>query len=411
MRHRVGPRSLLWGALALALSASLFAPTVGCSGGGSGGGGGAAAVDVELVEAFGGLVFDRPVKLVQHPDDPDRWYVVEQGGPIMTFLASDPQNTLSTAVDLSTTVNLGVTTRGEQGVLGLAFDPDFDATTGGELYIAYTDEDTDQSILARYQSGDGGLTFTPLTVPLLAIAHPNSNHNGGDLAFGIDGDFLFYSMGDGGGTSTNGQDARTLLGTILRLDVRGTPPPGLDYGIPSGNPFAGNPSCASGPGSVPCPEIWAYGFRNPWRFSIDSLTGDLWAGDVGENDREEIDFVVAGRNYGWECREGDLDYAFVPPCGTTPLEPPEVVHDHTEAESITGGYVYRGSDIPSLLGHYVYGDFITGGVWAFDTLSNAPPEDLGLPTHNISAFGQDDDGEIYLVTFSSPSIYRLAPSP
>lgn len=392
---------------------ALAAFAVACGNGGDGGGGIPASTTVALEAAFDGAVFDRPVKLVQHPDDDDRWYVVEQGGAIVTFLASAPAATREVAVDLSTSVILGATTGGgEQGVLGLAFDPAFDAVTGGELYIAYTDEAADESILARYSSSDGGLRFTFEEV-VLAIDHPRSNHNGGDLVFDRDGDFLFYSMGDGGGggdPDENGQDTTTLLGTILRLDVRSLAPPGEDYAIPPGNPFEGNPTCRGGFGAVDCPEIWAWGLRNPWRMAVDPVTGDLWTGDVGQSAREEIDRILGDRNYGWDCVEGDRDFQFIPPCDTIVFEPPEAVHDRTEAGAITGGVVYRGSDIPSLRGFYVYGDFVTGRVWALDTTTTDPPEVLGLPLHSIAAFGQGRDGEVYLVTFSAPSIYRLVPA-
>jgi len=298
--------------------------------------------------------------------------------------------------------------------LGLAFDPDFDAVTGGELYLSYTDDAAGEVVLARYESDDGGLTFTPLTVPLLAIDHPRDNHNAGDVQFDADGLFLYWSMGDGGGTGdpdVNGQNTKNLLGTIMRLDVRAMAPPGLPYAIPPMNPFTGNASCYAAPQSLPCPEIWAYGFRNPWRFGVDPLTGDLWVGDVGQSTVEEIDFVVRGGNYGWNCLEGNVNYDFVPPCGTTSFQSPEVVHGRTEAQSIVGGAVYRGTDIPALAGYFIYGDFVTGNVWALDTRTAAPPIQLSVPALAVSAFGQDADGEVYVVTFESPSIYRLVPTP
>jgi glucose/arabinose dehydrogenase len=393
----------------------LLGVALSCGGsGGSGGGGGGepSPIDVDLDPAFGGLTFDRAVKLVQHPNDANRWYVVQQGGEILTFLASNPAATLTTCLDLDPTVDLGSTTgNGEQGLLALAFDPDFGATTGGELYIAYTDDDAGEVILARYQSANA-TTFTALDDPLLALTHPLDNHNGGDLQFDLDGDYLFWSMGDGGGSgdpSENGQNRNTLLGTIMRLDVRNAPPAMQPYGIPAGNPFVGNPSCFAGPGTMPCPEIWAWGFRNPWRFGIDPMTGDMWVGEVGQAAFEEVDQVLQGLNYGWDCREGNQNFEFTGPCTTATLEPPEAVHPRTDARAITGGAVYRGTDIPELDVFFVYGDFATGNVWALDTTTDSPPRKLNLPVHNVAAFGQDVDGEIYLVTFSTPSIYALVP--
>jgi hypothetical protein len=171
----------------------------------------------------------------------------------------------------------------------------------------------------------------------------------------------------------------------------------------------GNPSCFAGPGTMPCPEIWAWGFRNPWRFGIDPMTGDMWVGDVGQAAFEEVDQVLPGLNYGWDCREGNQNFEFTGPCTTATLEPPEAVHPRTDARAITGGAVYRGTDIPELDGFFVYGDFATGNVWALDTTTDSPPRKLNLPVHNVAAFGQDVDGEIYLVTFSTPSIYALVP--
>jgi glucose/arabinose dehydrogenase len=186
-------------------------------------------------------------------------------------------------------------------------------------------------------------------------------------------------------------------------------PPGFPYAIPPMNPFVSNASCFAAPQNLPCPEVWAYGFRNPWRFGVDPITRDLWVGDVGQDTLEEIDFVVAGGNYGWNCLEGTANYEFVPPCDMPLFQSPEVVHGRSEAQSIVGGPVYRGTDVPQLAGYLIYGDFVTGNVWALDTRTAAPPIQLSVPTHAVSAFGQDADGEVYLVTFDSPSIYKLAP--
>jgi glucose/arabinose dehydrogenase len=204
----------------------------------------------------------------------------------------------------------------------------------------------------------------------------------------------------------------------MRLDVLGTPAAGEKYAVPNANPFqtAGRPFCDSGQSPAtpaqPCPEIFAYGFRNPWRMNFDPETDQLWIGDVGESRREEIDIVLSGRNYGWNCVEGDLlGPNMSASCNGLVFEPPEAVHDRTDANAITGGAVYRGSAIPALVGFYVYGDFVTRRFFAFHIDDTAPPTRLDLDPKNVSAFGQGRDGEIYVVTFDSPSIYKIVPSP
>jgi glucose/arabinose dehydrogenase len=275
------------------------------------------------------------------------------------------------------------------------------------------------SVLARYESMDGGMTFAPSIEPVvLAIPHPASNHNAGDIEFGVDDGFLYYTMGDGGGfddPDDNGQDTTTLLGSVMRLDVRSVPPAGRDYAIPAGNPFEQNPFCDTGasPTGVACPEIWAYGLRNPWRMGFDSITGDLWLGDVGQDAREEVDQIVAGGNYGWDCREGDIAHGTADPCGGPFLEP-EAVYDNPTGpgtqRSVSGGLVYRGSAIPGLAGHYLYADFYTGEIWGLDTASMDPPLLLIDTAFNVASFAEDENGEVHVVTFGSPSIYRLVPA-
>jgi glucose/arabinose dehydrogenase len=395
--------------LLLTLGLALFA----CSSGGGGSGGGDSGDppdNLALEPAFGGLAFVQPVKLVQHPTDANRWYVVEKGGKIFTFLASNPAGTLELALDLVAArgINLG---SGEQGLLGLAFDPDFN--NGGELYIAYTDNGLHQEILARYTSADVDGPFVPASQSIvLAIPHPESFHNGGDIMFGAD-DFLYYSLGDGG-DSFNGQREMALLGKVLRIDVLGPPASGEKYAIPNSNPFQTVPSrpfCDSGVSPAdpmqPCPEVYAFGFRNPWRMHFDPETDQLWLGDVGEERREEIDLVVSGGNYGWPCVEGDLDGPAS--CVAFNNIPPEAVHDRDDAHAITGGAVYRGSAIPGLQGFYVYGDFITGKFFAFhiDDMVSAPTRLGSLANKSVAAFGQGRDGEIYVVTFDTPSIYKI----
>jgi glucose/arabinose dehydrogenase len=353
------------------------------------------------------------VKLVQHPTDDDRWYVVEQTGQVRTFLTGNPAgHTL--AVDVAAS-GINLSPDDEQGLLGLAFDPDFDGM-GGEVYLTYTDEDTEESILARYVSANG-VTFVADVSPIvLAIPHPANNHNGGDIVFGTD-DMLYYSMGDGGGAGDpdgNGQNTMTLLGSVMRLDVRATPPMGRTYAIPAGNPFAANNEfCDDGSGTEPCSEIWAYGLRNPWRMAFDPMNGQLWLGDVGQGAREEVDRIISGGNYGWDCFEGDVPFQNAGNCLLVPdfVEPEAVYDSGPGTRAVTGGVVYRGSAISGLAGHYLYADYFGGEIWALDTTSNEDPVLLLDSNLAIAAFGQGRDGEVYVVTHDSPSIYRLVPEP
>ncbi|MBM4382629.1 MAG: PQQ-dependent sugar dehydrogenase [Deltaproteobacteria bacterium] len=351
--------------------------------------------------AFGGELFASPVKLVQHPSDADRWYVVEQRGRVFTLRASNPAGTRALAVDVEALFDLS--TGGEEGLLGMAFSPSFAAN--GEVFFAYTDQRAgggSDSVVARFASADGGLTFAPVAgnTGVLRFDSEQSNHNAGDLAFGPDG-FLYVATGDGGGAGDpdpeDGQNLSTLLGKVLRIDVSTAP-----YAIPLDNPFAGTANRG---------EIWAYGLRNPWRMSFDLQTGELWLGDVGQDAREEIDRIVKGGNYGWDCREGDVSFDPDPNC-MPPFVEPEVAHPRSEARSITGGYVYRGSALPSLANSYVYGDFATGRVFVYRFQANPTRVDeLAAPSGlSPSSFGQGRDGEIYVLDYGgTPSIYQLAP--
>ncbi len=381
----------------------LFALLSACGGGSDDVGGGnppPPPAAVRFVPAFGGEAFALPIKLVQHPIDDDRWYVLEQRGRVFTLLASDPANSRTLAVDVEALFDLAQ--GNEEGLLSLAFSPSF--ATNGELFLSYTEASANNvdSVVARFASVDGGLTFAPVAgnPDVIRFDSEQSNHNGGDLAFGPDG-FLYYAMGDGGGSGDpdpeDGQNLDTLLGKILRLDVAVVP-----YASPPDNPFAG---------SAGRDEIWAYGLRNPWRMSFDSQTGELWAGDVGQSALEEIDRIVKGGNFGWDCREGDQSFDPDPNC-TPPFVEPEVVHGRSEAHSITGGYVYRGSAIPSLANSYVYGDFVTGRVFVYRFQANPPRVDeLSPPAGlSLSSFGQARDGEIYLLDYGgAPSAYKLEP--
>jgi glucose/arabinose dehydrogenase len=234
---------------------------------------------------------------------------------------------------------------------------------------------------------------------ILSVDQPETNHNGGCLAFGPDG-FLYIGLGDGGGSGdpyNNGQDTTTLPGSILRINVDGKDP----YVIPAGNVFAGS--------RTDRPEIYAWGLRNPWRFSFDRINGDLWAGDVGQGDWEEIDTIVNGGNYGWNILEGNHCYPSGP-CDDTLLIPPFFEYSHDQGDrSITGGYVYRGSGLPSLEGMYIFGDYISGRIWAVDISGSTEGRILLSDTSlRIVSFAEDRAGELYVVDLGG-SLHRIVP--
>lgn len=342
--------------------------------------------------------------MLQAPGDATRWFVVEQGGTVRAF-SNSPQTTATVFLDISSRVVSG----GELGLLGMAFHPQF--PTDPRVFLNYTNQDA--ALVTRISEFrlDASGSLDPSTERvLLTISQPEANHNGGHVAFGPDG-FLYIGMGDGGGGNDqhraigNAQLMTTLLGKMLRIDVT----PASGYGIPSDNPFANNPLCQ--PERVdsgsPCPEIYAAGFRNPWRWSFDRDTGALWLGDVGQGALEEIDRVIKGGNYGWRCFEGTRATGL--PCGSeAPLLPPIAEYGRSEGVAVTGGYVYRGSAIPALQGRYVFGDFGSGQLWHIavetqPTLRMSPGIRTGL---NISSFAEDVAGELYVVDYGG-GLYRL----
>jgi uncharacterized repeat protein (TIGR03806 family) len=366
---------------------------------------GAASGPVNLVRVVPSLTFARPVLALEAPAADDRWFVVEQAGRVLSFTNEPDAAATTTFIDITSRVVSG----GERGLLGMAFDPGFG--TNGRVFLNYTRSTPRlQTVIASYESRDGGLTLDPSSEQvLLTIDQPFDNHNGGNLQFGADG-LLYVGMGDGGSAGdpqNNSQDTRTLLGKMLRIDVS----TGTGYSIPPGNPFATNARCAAGTGADPCPEIFALGFRNPWRFSFDRATGELWVGDVGQASWEEIDRVVAGGNYGWRFREGTHCYNPSTSCPTTsdgrPLVDPVVEYDHGLGESVTGGYVYRGTANPALVGRYVYGDFGSGRMFVHDPGSSSlAAKVLAETSLSISSFAQATDGELYVVDYSG-GLYRV----
>jgi hypothetical protein len=377
--------ALVVGAAAVVALAPLIASSCGRGGGGSPR---AASGEVDLAVAFEGQSFFHAVDLLQHPVDDERWYVVEQTGIVETFLESDPAGTRRVAVAVP-----GLLTSGENGLLGMAFHPDF--ALNGEAILSYvldTGGSAGTSEVARYVSADGGLTFVrgagdPV---ILQLVQPYSNHNGGDVDFGDDG-MLYVAFGDGGGTGDpdeRAQDNDDWFGAILRLDVDGAPP----YAVPPDNPLVGKPGLD---------EIWAFGFRNPWRMSFDRTTGDLWVGDVGQSTVEEIDLVVRGGNYGWDLQEGDLCYPALMECSLPGLVPPVAVHRSPEAKAITGGVVDRVGLVPALKDHYVYGDFVAGRLFAFDVTAPDPaPRTIFEGPIQPSSFAQSRAGELFVVLYA-----------
>ncbi len=342
-------------------------------------------VELELVATV-----DRPVAMATRPGDP-RLYVAQQDG---TVVAIDTDGAKPLVVlDLRGRTEAA----GEQGLLGLAFAPD-----GETLFVNYTDRNGDTSIDAFTMRADAPVRRSRRQV--LAVAQPYANHNGGNLAFGPDG-YLYVGLGDGGSAGDplgNGQSLGTLLGKMLRIDPQ--PAGNLPYAIPSDNPFVDEPDAR--------PEIWAYGLRNPWRYSFDRATGDLWIGDVGQSDREEIDLQPAsssgGENYGWNIVEGTHPFQGDP---SDALQPPIYDYGHDNGEcAVTGGYVYRGSAIPSLAGTYLFADVCVGELETLRVADGAVDHgDLGLHVDAPASFGEDLNGEVYVLSLDGP-VYRLVPA-
>ena len=335
----------------------------------------------------------KPVELTNAGDGSGRLFVVEQAGRILII----QNGAVLPAPFLDITDRVG-SQGSEQGLLGLVFHPRY--TENGLFYVNYTDQNGNTNIARFHVSADPNLADSTTEKRLLYVSQPFSNHNGGSLAFGPDG-YLYIGLGDGGSGGDphgNGQSLKTLLGKILRIDVDHGDP----YTIPTDNPFE------TGGGSL---EIWAYGLRNPWRFSFDRLTGDFYIADVGQDKYEEIDYLPAGTpggtDFGWNFREGLHPYKGNPPSGLT-LQDPVIEYDHSQGCAVTGGYVYRGVNLPAWQGVYLYGDYCSGKVWGAlrnpdGTWQNSLLYETGF---SISSFGEDQAGEIYVVDYQG-SIYRL----
>jgi uncharacterized repeat protein (TIGR03806 family) len=369
---------------------------------------------VDDTEVFQNLNFSNLVLLLQAPGDNTKWYAVEQGGTVRVFDNVNNVSTASTYIDATDRVVMN----GESGLLSMAFDPNY--ATNRFVYLSYNGNATNggvvESRISRFTESGGTLNKASEQV-LLRIPQPFFNHKGGNIQFGPDGMLYagFGDGGDGGDPQGNGQNRSTLLGKFIRIDVSGTGA----YAIPAGNAFTGSGTarCETGPanGNLLCQEIYAYGFRNPWRWSFDraSATTDMWIGDVGQGAWEEVDRVQSsGGNYGWKIREGAHCFSPSSNCPTTangaPLIDPVAEYDRNVGQSITGGYVYRGSAIPSLVGRYVFGDFVTGRVFALVPAAGGgfTRTTLLSPGASISSFAQGNDGELYYLDYGG-SIFKL----
>lgn len=344
--------------------------------------------------------FERPLYVTDANDGSGRLFVVEQGGRIRAVAGGaigEPP-----FLDMTDRVGAGGS---EQGLLGLAFPASF--ADAGVFYVDYTDLNGD-TVVSRFRLGADGNADPASEEVILRQDQPYANHNGGSLQFGPDG-YLYIGFGDGGSQGDpngNGQNLGTWLGKILRIEVDpALVPAGQAYGIPEDNPFVGDPAAL--------PEIWAYGLRNPWRFSFDRETGDLWIADVGGTQREEIDLLPladgGGENLGWnrfegsDCSSGD--------CDTSGITMPLFEYTHDFGCSVTGGYVYRGEQFPDLTGTYLFADYCSGLLWGGgQDASGAWVMSEPIETNmSISSFGEDAAGELYVTDLSGGAVYRVAP--
>lgn len=344
-----------------------------------------------VAPAFPRLSFENPLFLAAAPGDAQRLYVATQGGRVYAIPNIPDPAAAEVFLDIRSRVRSG----GEEGLLGLAFDPGHADT--GHFFVYYTAAGNPRrSVVSRFTASGNPRVGDPASeAVLLEIPQPYSNHNGGMLAFGPDGK-LYIASGDGGSAGDpqdNAQNPGSLLGKILRLNPDGT--------VPADNPFVGVAGARG--------EIWALGLRNPWRFSFDRASGALWAGDVGQDAQEEVDLVVRGGNYGWRYFEGNA--AFNNPDGRPASDfiAPVATYPHSQGCSVTGGYVYRGTRLPGFAGHYFYADFCSGRLWALahDGARVVSHRQVG-EVPNPSSFGEDAAGELYITSFDG-RVYRLAP--
>jgi glucose/arabinose dehydrogenase len=357
-----------------------------------------ASLRVELQLVVGGL--ETPVGLAHAGDGSGRLFIVEKVGRIR--VVEDGELLPTPLLDISDRVG---SAQSEQGLLGLAFHPGY--ADNGLSFVNYTDRQGDTvisgfSMPAGWEPGGPPVADPGSETILLQLDQPAANHNGGHLTFGPDG-YLYIGTGDGGASGDkfgNGQNGATLLGAMLRLDVDNGEP----YTIPADNPFIDDPSIRD--------EIWAIGLRNPWRYTFDRFTGDLYIADVGQNLYEEVDLQPAqtgGQNYGWPIMEASHCFPADRQCDQTGLTLPLVEYDHALGCSVTGGYVYRGEEYPGLQGVYVFGDFCSGRIWGAVAQAGIEPQVVELARANVqlSSFGEDERGELYLLDMGRGELFKL----
>lgn len=365
------------------------------------------SASIVRTRVFSELSFSSAVGLLREPDNNLRWYVIEKAGQVKVFNNSATTD-LRTFVDIRSLVDGSLY---ESGLLAMAFHPDF--ANNGEVFLYYTHSGSPRrNTLARFTSNDGGQTLDPASEEILLTTEPPyDNHYGGQLGFDSQG-YLYLSLGDGGSVGDPGnraQNTHNLFGSMLRININS----GSPYSVPADNPFAGNALCNTGSNAqdTSCPELFAWGLRNPWRWSFDRATGDIWLADVGQDKVEEINRIQLGGNYGWRLREGNQCYNPSTNCGTSGLIDPVAVIPQPAAQSITGGFVYRGANIPALVGRYLVGDYVTGGLWVLmpNEQGNLVPELLQSTGVNIASFAEDAAGELYILT-QNGGIYRIDPA-
>jgi len=375
-----------------------------CDSGGSntgnddGNGNDGADINIGLTEILPAAQFQRPLDIQNAGDGTNRLFIVEQRG--MIYVAQNISSPGGADIDVFLDIRDRVFfDESESGLLGLAFHPQFE--TNGYFYVNYTASNPARTVIARYSlNGDTAEADPDSEVVLMELAQPRANHNGGQLVFGPKDGYLYIAGGDGG-VDENSQNMTTLLGSILRIDVDNAED-GMNYGIPDDNPFSGNDSGFR-------EEIFAYGFRNPWRIGFDELFGTLFTGDVGNARREEIDVVESGKNYGWSIMEGTI--CFDPPsgCDMSGLELPILDYGRDQGGTVIGGFVYRGSEVEGLAGKYIYGDFVSGKIWALgydgdNVTDNTQIAEIG--EFSLTAFGTDENDEAYLSTLGG-TIYKI----
>ncbi len=359
--------------------------------------------ELVLQPVFNNLNFSQPIALVQAPEDNQSWYLVEKEGRVWVFDNNHQTSKRRLFLDISNRVN----SKGfETGLLGLSFHPDFKKNK--QVYVSYTQGRRPLvSIISRFTSRDNGKTLDNKTEEkILTLSQTFSNHNGGDIKFGPDG-FLYISFGDGGSGNDPKNDAQNrsnLLGNILRIDVNAEAP----YAIPKDNPFKKGKKCQTGFNDHICPEIYAYGLRNVWRFSFDKVSKKLWAADVGQNRYEEINIIEKGKNYGWRIKEGlHCNHKTNPNCDSKGLTDPIWEYSHKVGQSITGGYVYRGQMLPELQGKYIFADFVSGRIWQLPIDNPKATEELFHTRLNISSFAESNQGELYVLDLNG-KIHQIA---